>query len=309
MKAVYYSLVLTAEPTVHQNQWIRSIGSLRRFNTTIPVHLFLFNEPTPAILEKADECEVIVHRLGSYRDCLREIGGEEGAALSCIPTLNKLIPLGYFAQSVSQVLFLDCDTFFFGDVATLFAKYQARHLYARETPHSRRSVFLEYRPSEIDEDALDRIAADRGTRPVPPYNTGVILLNQGVSADLFALRKEFLRYAWRLILGASLSPDMSLPLELRNFLATMPLNRLGDPIKFPSKNYWILDEIALSLTLGRIPDLSHGQFPMEDVLQNGEFMIYRSYRTKCTVVHYLRGNEALFLKDTEAEARQSTDPD
>src|ERR1700685_4262900 len=122
MKAVYYSLVLTAERTAYQNQWIRSIASLRKFNETIPVYLFLFNEPTHSILDKAAECEVSVHRLGSYRDCLTELAGEQGAALSCIPTLNKLLPLGHFGPQFSQVLFLDCDTFFFRDVATLFAK-------------------------------------------------------------------------------------------------------------------------------------------------------------------------------------------
>jgi hypothetical protein len=309
MNAVYYSLVLTSEPTAYQNQWIRSIGSLRKFNKTIPVHLFLFNEPTPAILEKADECEVIVHRLGGYRECLRELAGEEGAALSCIPTLNKLIPLGYFEPSVSQVLFLDCDTFFFGDVASLFAKYQACHLFAREEPHSRRSAFLEYRASHIDEDALCRIAAETGAAFVPPYNSGVVLLNHGLSAELWALRKEFLRYAWRLTLGASMSPDISLPAELGNTLATMPRSQSGDPIEFPSGNYWILEQIALWLTLGRIQGLSHGQFLMADVLQNGEFMIYRSYKTKCTVVHYLRGNEALFLKDAGPEKSKSADLD
>jgi hypothetical protein len=309
MKAVYYSLVLTSEPTVHQNQWIRSIGSLREFNTTIPVYLFLFNEPTTAILRTADECEVVVHHLGSYRDCLRELAGEEGAALSCIPTLNKLLPLGHFGASVSQVLFLDCDTFFFGDVASLFAKYQARHLYAREEPHSRRSAFLEYHPSHIDEHTLRRIAAEAGAAFVPPYNSGVVLLNHGLSAELWALRTEFLRFAWRLTLGASMFPDISLPAELRNILATMPRSQPDDPIEFPSGNYWILEQIALWLTLGRIRGLSHGQFLMADVLQNGEFMIYRSYKTKCTVVHYLRGNEALFLKDAGAEPGQPADPD
>jgi hypothetical protein len=308
MKAVYYSLVLTSKPTVHQNQWIRSIGSLRKFNTTIPVYLFLFNEPTPAILERAEECEVVVHPLGSYRDCLRELAGEEGAALSCIPTLNKLLPLGHFGAAESQVLFLDCDTFFFGDVASLFSNHRQCQWYAREEPHSRRSAFLEYRPEHIDEDALCRIALETGAAPVPPYNSGVVLLNHGLCAELFALRKEFLQYAWRLTLGASMSPQITLPPELKNSLAKMPLRQRGGLIEFPSRNFWILEQVALWLTLGRIPDLSHDQFTMADVLQNGEFMIYRSYKTKCTVVHYLRGNEALFLKDA-AEGGQPEGPD
>ena len=95
-----------------------------------------------------------------------------------------------------------------------------------------------------------------------------------------------------------MSPDVSLPGTLKSALATIAPKEFEAAIEFPSKNYWILEQIALWLTLGHIPNFSHGQFPMADVLQNGEFMIYRSYKTKSVLVHYLRGNEALFLKDS-----------
>ncbi len=297
MNVVYYSLVLTSDPSTHQNQWIRSIGSLRRFNKTIPVYLFLFNEPTQAILDRADEFHVTVHCLGAYRDCLRELAGEEGAVLSSIPTLHKLVPLGHLGTPLSQVLFLDCDTFLFSDVATLFPIYQQYQWYAREEPHSRRSLFPGYKPSHIDEDTLSRIALETGAVPVPPYNSGVVMFNHGLAAQLFALRREFLSYAWRLTLGASLSPAVTLAPELRKGLADSPVDQFENRIEYPSDDYWIVDQIALSLTLGRIPGFSHGQFRMSDVLQNGEFMIYRSYKTKCTVAHYFRGNEELFFED------------
>lgn len=299
MKAVYYSVVLTSESAVYRNQWIRSIHSLRKFNRTIPVHLFLFNEPVPPpILAVARECDVTVHQLGDYRDRLAEIAGDEGAALSCIPTLNKLIPLKYFTSQTSQILFLDCDTFFFGDVDALFSKYRECDWYAREEAHSRRSPFFAYRSADTDEDKLYRIAAETGAAPIPPYNSGVMMLNRGLSEKLFALRKEFFRYAWRLALGARLSPGIAIPQELEGSLSMISEGGPGDYLEFPSRNFWILEQIALWLTLGRIPGLSHGRFLMGDVLQNGEFLIFRSYRTKSTVVHYLRGNEALFVEDS-----------
>ena len=90
-----------------------------------------------------------------------------------------------------------------------------------------------------------------------------------------------------------------MPPELGRDLAKMPPGRLGSPLEYPSKDYWILEQIALWLTLGKVQDFSHGQFPMADVLQNGEFMMYRSYRSKCTVVHYFRGNEDLFWTDAD----------
>ena len=76
MKFVYYSLVLTSESATYQKQWLRSIRSLRQFNRTIPVHLFVFNEPAKALLDLADLYEVTVHHPGSYSDCMRAIGGE-----------------------------------------------------------------------------------------------------------------------------------------------------------------------------------------------------------------------------------------
>jgi hypothetical protein len=296
MYAVYYSLVFTAERTTYENQWIRSVESLRKFNKTIPVYLFLFAEPTAGLINKARECDIIVRQLGGYRDCLREIAGEEGTILSSIPTLNKLLPLGSFPPTISQLLFLDCDTFFFGDVASIFLKYQQCKLYAREEPHSRRSRFLEYRPSCVDEDVLYRIAAETGSSPVPPYNSGVFLMNHGLDRQLYALREEFLDYAWRLTAGASLSPEINIPPGLKSKIAAFRNTRLSE-IEFPSRNYWILEQIALWLTLGMVNDLTHSAFPMEDVLQNGEFRIYSAYRNKCTILHYFRGNEALFLKE------------
>jgi hypothetical protein len=297
MKFVYYSLVLTLESITYQNQWLRSIRSLRQFNQTIPVHLFVFNEPAKEMLDQADRYAVTLHCLGAYSDCLRAIGGEAGAVLSSIPTLHKLLPLEYVPANVVQVLFLDCDTLFYGDVASLFLSYADHHWYAREEPWSRRSPFLQPNPLHVDEDALYRIASSIGAAPIPPYNSGVFMLNHGLWSGLFSLRKEFLLYAWKLTLAANLSPGIELPPALRKSLANLGLETREAPIEFPSKNYWILEQIALWLTLGRLPGLSHGQFRMEDVLQDGEFMIYRSYKTKCTVVHYFSGNEALFLND------------
>ncbi len=297
MTAVYYSLVLTAESTVYQNQWIRSISSLRRFNRTIPVYLFLLNDPTPAILEAAERYEVAVHRLGNYRDRLVELAAEEGAALSSVPTLHKLLPLGHFDDPAWQILFLDCDTVLFRDVASLFTTYTEHRFYAREESHSKRSVFFQYRPSATDEDVLSRIAAQAGASPVPPYNSGVMLLNRGLAAELFALRTEFLQFAWRLTMGALTSDRISISAELQRALANVPVSRLEEGIEYPSTNFWILEQLAFWLTLGKVQNLSHGMFNMADVLQNGEFMIYRSYKTKGTVVHYFSRNEAFFLRD------------
>jgi hypothetical protein len=298
MQAIYYSLVLTSRSLVYQTQWRRSIESLRRYNRDIPVFLFLFNDAPPEILKKAEECNVVVHNLGSYRDCLMELAGEEGAVLSAIPTLNKLLPLPRIDSRISQLLYLDCDTYFFGDVARLFADHRECRLYAREEQNSRKSPFFRYRKEYVDEDALACIAAETGATFVPPCNSGVFLLNHGLAAELSALRAEFLRYAWRLTLGgATMSRDLNIPPAVREYIAGLPPAQLIKGLPFPSNIFWLIEEIAFWLTLGRIPGLTHGQFPLADVLQNGEFRIYRSYRSKSILIHYFRTNEARFLMD------------
>jgi hypothetical protein len=309
MNFVYYSLVLIAERTTYLRQWLRSIRSLRQFNRTIPVHLFVFNEPSKALLDLADLYEVTVHYLGSYSDCLRAIGGEAGAALSgYIPTLNKLLPLAYVPADVSQVLFLDCDTLFYGDVASLFLNYGDHQWYAREEPYSRRSPFLRYNPEIVDEDALYRIASATAAAPIPPYNTGIFMLNHGLWSELASLRKEFVSYAWRLTLGASRSPGIVLARALKKTLADLRMETQEAPIEFPGKHYWVIDGMAMSLTLGKLPGLSHGQFRMEDVPQGGEFTIYRSYKSRCTVLHYLTGNEVFLFNERPCVEPSAANP-
>jgi hypothetical protein len=102
MRCVYYSLVLTKKQAGYERQWIRSVRSLRQYNAEIPVNLFVFNTPSNSLLDAAARYQVNVRPLGDYRDHM----SEEFAALSCIPTLHKLLPLEFIGSDVSQVLYL-----------------------------------------------------------------------------------------------------------------------------------------------------------------------------------------------------------
>jgi hypothetical protein len=264
------------------------------------VYLFVLNTPGEGLRRQADSYEVVLHPMGEYRERLKAIAGSAGEALSCIPTLHKLLPLEFVPPNASQVLYLDCDTFFFGDIAALFAGYHVHQWYAREEPGSRNAVLFPYSPWHLDEGTLQRIAASAGCRQVPPYNSGVFLLNHGVWKRLYALRREFLSWAWMLTIGASSVPEINLPSQIKKLLADPTGVEDMRCIEFPSKNYWILEQIALWLTLGMIPDFSHGKFRPSAVLQNGEFMLYKSFRSACTVAHYYSGNEASFFKHLDA---------
>src|SRR5271170_4072542 len=123
MKLVYYSLAFTdvKKALACERQWTQSIRSLRRYNSTIPVFLFIYGAPSKALLEEAERHKVSARVLGEYRSCFTGVPSSWHTPLSYYPTLHKFISLRFFdSADVSQILYLDCDTFFFGDVMSLF---------------------------------------------------------------------------------------------------------------------------------------------------------------------------------------------
>jgi hypothetical protein len=63
-------------------------------------------------------------------------------------------------------------------------------------------------------------------------------------------------------------------------------------LPFPSSNFWIVDQVALWLTLGQIPGLTHGRLSRADVTQGGE----QAGDTNSGIVyHYFGIDKADFL--------------
>jgi hypothetical protein len=297
MEMVYYSIASLGDPK-YDRQWIQSIRSLRLYNQNIPIHLLLYNRPSPSILAEAGRRRVTVHMLGEYRDRLRELLPKRGNLLSSYPTFHKVLSLRSLpADTSSRVLYLDCDTFFFGDVAALFHKYRAHHFYAREEPWSRRSHYG-YRPSYFDEDRLRETAHGEGLAFVAPYNTGICLFNHGVSLRIGAASRRFLSYAWRLLVGICHDSGLGDTDQTDLFDRVRPTlvqSDLRSRLLYPSGNWWILEEVAILLTLGGIPDLSHDVIRRADALQNGEFS-RQVNAERPTVVHYYSHMEKQFFR-------------
>jgi hypothetical protein len=295
-RLVYYSLA-TSSSGSREAQWIQSIRSLRRYNQDIPVQLFLFNGSPAAVMREAERQRVEVFALGDYAQYLAGFF-EHGSVLAHYPTFHKFLALRHSpARTASHILYLDCDTFFFDDVEAVFLRYGSFDWCAREEPASRASCF----PASqwhLDEKCFERVAQGAGLPYVYPCNTGFCLMNRATWERLDDLRVVYLDLAWRLLVGRQLAAKQMFAWESRIHAATMP--RVTDrdrsrALPFPSQNPWILDEIALWLTLGHIPNLSQVLLHPDDVAQGSECGDALKPGWPCVAGHYFSAFESTFF--------------
>lgn len=296
LRTVYYSLVNVPEDSREQ-QWIQSIRSLRLYNQSIPVRLVLFNGASSELLREAERRDVQVHFLGDYGEFLQK-AHLKGAVLALYPTFHKFLVLPNLPlQDLAQLLYIDCDTFFFDDVNLLFDQHTKHHWYAREEPMSLRCQGA-YDPSHIDELLLKYIARSEGLRYIPPFNSGVCLLNREIWRSLGGLRDAYLSLAWRLLCGRELNEREGRvhdPRMRRTVLdASTDVDR-SEALPYPSANGWIIEQIALWLALGRLPHFSLGTLSASQVLQGDEFQIMLSSGHRYVLAHYFGVMEKQFF--------------
>jgi hypothetical protein len=256
VRLVYYSLARSAN-SQHDHQWTQSIRSLRSHNPNIHVCLFVFNGVSEAMQREADRWRVMVVPMGSYREWLQSYH-PHGSILSMYPTLHKFLVLGEAnTTGLSHALYVDCDTFFFDDPETLFESPDPYHWCARESPTSRICPHG-YDPSNVNEELIDEIVSTEGLQRVLPFNAGVCLLNNGIWETYRQLRGTFLDTVWRLMVGRHCwgwkdTEDR----DIRNAVVHKATSfDIARALPYPSGNYWILEEIALWLTLGHVRNLS-----------------------------------------------------
>ena len=299
MRLVYYSLANRPEDSREQ-QWMISIRSLRQFNKHVAVVLFLFHGASKELLEEAERQRVSVIFLGEYRDFLLRRYAH-GDVVSLLPTFHKFLVLEHDAlHGASQILYLDCDTFLFGDVEQLFAACTEASLYAREEPNSQRSI-SGGNPSHIDEEMLAAIVAAEGLRAVAPFNTGVCLMNHGVWHEIETINVTELDYAWRLLCGCEMgrgqraNDDEDLQRAVRRSWNEIDRHRC---LPYPSSNLWIIEQIALWLALGRLPNLTTGLLTRHLVAQGDEFIAMMHAGCPPVLAHYFTTAEGEFLNAT-----------
>jgi hypothetical protein len=295
MRCAYYCLANISDGS-REHQWIQSIRSLRMYNRFIPVWLFLFNTASSGLLREAERHHVRVRFLGDYEEFLQR-AHPRGSVLAFYPTFHKFLVLAQLPlPGLTQLLYLDCDTFFFDDVTVLFDHHGSSDWYAREEPTSLGSPFP-YDPKHVDEDLLKDIARKKHLSYIPPFNSGVCLLNHQVWHRLIAVYETYLRFAWRLLCGRELSGDES----ARHFsgwaavLDSLSDSERAEALPYPSKNQWIIEQIALWLTLGSLQRFSLGLFQPKLVAQGNEFESMVEPHGCCVVAHYFSGGEGNFF--------------
>lgn len=296
MRLVYYSLACS-NGSRREDQLITSVRTLRQHNRSMPVLLFLYGTLTRATDQALKEFGVQVRRLGEYGALLRRLCPRIWQPLSLYPVLHKWLSLSLLPHTgISQLLYIDCDTFFMGDVRTLFDRYSLHDWYAREEPCTARSPWGPI-PGYVNERSLSRLATAQGATVVPPYNLGVCMMNNGVWQTIAGLQPIFLSLVWRLLVGVSrdsarasrLSPNLR-----RGLMYTVTRQDLTTALPYPSSNTWIVEEIAMLLVLGMIPGFQHAMFSRRDVVQGNEFERRGPSAIRPTVCHYFSNNQERF---------------
>jgi hypothetical protein len=275
-----------------------SAGTLRAHNRDIPVVLFLYGSATADLVAVCRAHDVTIHEQGPYERRLAELCPAGWPALARYPLLHRFLNFRELAAAgVGQTLYLDCDTIFFDDVAVLLDRYTGAHVVGREEVHTSRSHHGVDR-SFVDEPLLAQLAAAEGAVAIPPFNLGVVLFNHGVLGALAALEPLFVDYAWRFVLWTAQHPATGPAAGFGEFLGAAEARAIATPdqlaraLPYPSVNRWILDEVALWLTLGHIPGLSTADFDRRHVAENGEFEAGDPSSAGWVLCHYYSQNVA-----------------
>ncbi|HEY9841153.1 MAG TPA: hypothetical protein V6D23_11905 [Candidatus Obscuribacterales bacterium] len=295
MPIIYYALVLRqqARDTEYLFQLLHSLYSLREQNREIPVYLHLARDPglvTRHFL--AAQLGVRCICFNGYAGLLDAFYPGAGAVLGDFPLLFKFLSLVHIRDlDPDQVLYVDPDTYFFKDPALLLARYRDADLYAREEAYSFGSL-TGYLPEHLDQERYQALLASEGCSYVKPFNTGVMVFNQGSWLRLLEAMPQLVEYVLRFTRDAGLT-DQAVPFP--DAITALP------PLDYPSENQWLREQIACWLTLGRLPGFSLEQLVPDELLQGCEEALAPGRFARPTLSHYFTRNSRAFFEQLAQE--------
>jgi len=297
-RLVHYSISL--EPGEHRPDLIGQLDAaattLREHNPHIPAVVFLYGALTPDLATVCRDHGLMVHEQGPYEQRLAELCPDGWPALARYPLLHRFLNFAELAQAgAEQALYLDCDTLVLDDVELLFDRYADADVAAREEVHTSRNHHGTDR-AFVDEPLLARLAQAEGAVAIPPFNLGVVLFGRGVVATLAAYEALFVDYAWRFAVWTAQHPVDGASAAFGEFLGAAEAAAVTTPgalaraLPYPSTNRWILDEVALWMTLGHVPGLRVADIDRGDLAENGEFSAAHPTGASWVLCHYYSQN-------------------
>lgn len=208
-KCVVYSIT---PQWIYLDQLINSVTSLRKYNTKIKVHVFIYGRAPKSFLIQLKTFSVQLH----LRPPL---------PADLYPFLVKWISIESLAEK--RVLMLDVDTFFYDDVQVLFDTHTAKDIYARLAPECQLTP-NDTKKKKGFQAILPQVMAlyhrTQRTKHVPVINIGIVLFNHSFHKKI-AFEEIRSSYNW-LVSGALPYPSLN-TFNRGEFALSLTLARIG----------------------------------------------------------------------------------
>ena len=259
---VFYSYKWSRYSHINEHEMKRlhhSISSLREFNNEIPVYLFC---DRPSSIPDYFDCDLSVN-----------IRPFEEQVKHGMLFIYKWFNLQYFEGNVdANILYLDSDTIFYGDVEYLFNHYNYMEVFGREEFGFRHDPNIgggkNIRKALDSVDQCIREAG--GNEQIYKYCTGVMLFNNGLHVEIIKRLGELVELMFKLKNGK---------------------------IPYPVPNPRIVDEYALWIILSRIGAYA-GLFGSQDVTQGYVEQKHEEFFNPI-VIHYTTKGEQIMAEEDE----------
>ena len=273
---VFYSYKINRNSHINDHELKRldhSISSLRKFNHEIPVYLF------------CDDPEFIPPYFSLEYD-VRVLPFEKAHNHGML-FIHKWYNLKFFDKRSgefddSNILYVDSDTLFYGDVQYLFDHYNYAEVFGREEfgfrhdPNTGGGKDIRKALDYVDQCIVDA----GGTTQVYKYCLGVMLFNNGLHLDIIDRLGE---------------------------LVELMLKIKDNKIPYPVPNPRIIDEYAMWVILSRIGVIG-GLFGVQDVTQGYIEQKHEEFFNPI-VLHYTTKGEQQLAEDDERYSNLLRDVD
>ena len=276
MNIVFYSYKINRNSHINDHELKRldhSISSLRKFNHEIPVYLF------------CDDPEFIPPYFSLEYD-VRVLPFEKAHNHGML-FIHKWYNLKFFDKRSgefddSNILYVDSDTLFYGDVQYLFDHYNYADVFGREEfgfrhdPNTGGGKDIRKALDYVDQCIVDA----GGTTQIYKYCLGVMLFNNGLHLDVIDRLGE---------------------------LVELMLKIKDNKIPYPVPNPRIIDEYAMWVILSRI-GVTGGLFGVQDVTQGYIEQKHEEFFNPI-VLHYTTKGEQQLAENDERYSNLLRDVD